>query len=215
MRCSILQSFKQPLTPAEEHRCLVLSKAGDKEARNLLIESNLRLVAHIVKKYNNLESDTEDLISIGTIGLMKAIDTYDMEKGRKLATYASRCVENELLMFFRQKRKRSKEVSLFDPIGVDKEGNEISLLDIIESEEKDAVEEMDLVDNTRILYALVGEVLTPREKQVICQRYGIGGADEITQRQIGEQMGISRSYVSRIEKRALEKLRQGFEKKRE
>lgn len=193
----------------------MLSKAGDKEARNLLIESNLRLVAHIVKKYNNLECDTEDLISIGTIGLMKAIDTYDMEKGRKLATYASRCVENELLMFFRQKRKRNKEVSLYDPIGVDKEGNEISLLDIIESDEKDMIEEMDLVDNTKVLYALVGEVLTPREKQVICQRYGIGGTTEITQRQIGEQMGISRSYVSRIEKRALEKLRQGFEKKRE
>lgn len=192
----------------------MLSKAGDKEARNLLIESNLRLVAHIVKKYNNLECDTEDLISIGTIGLMKAIDTYDMEKGRKLATYASRCVENELLMFFRQKRKRNKEISLYDPIGVDKEGNEISLLDIIESDEKDMIDEMDLVDNTKILYALVGEVLTPREKQVICQRYGIGGTTEITQRQIGEQMGISRSYVSRIEKRALEKLRQGFEKKR-
>ena len=215
MRCIVLQSFKQPLTPAEEHRCLVLSKAGDKEARNLSIESNLRLVAHIVKKYNNLECDAEDLISIGTIGLMKAIDTYDMTKGRKLATYASRCVENELLMYFRQKRKRSREVSLYDPIGVDKEGNEISLLDIIESEERDLIEEMDLLDNTKALYALVGEVLTDRERQIICQRYGIGGAEEVTQRQIGEQMGISRSYVSRIEKRALEKLRKGFEKKRE
>jgi RNA polymerase sporulation-specific sigma factor len=203
------------LTPTEEHRCLVLSKAGDKEARDLLIESNLRLVAHIVKKYNSPDCDTEELISIGTIGLMKAIDTYDMEKGRKLATYASRCVENELLMFFRQKKKRNKEVSLFDPIGVDKEGNEISLLDIIESEEKDMIEEMDLADNSKVLYALVGEVLNNREKQVICQRYGIGGIKEITQRQIGEQMGISRSYVSRIEKKALEKLRQGFEKKRE
>lgn len=215
MRCAVLQSFKQPLTPTEEHRCLVLSKAGDKEARDLLIESNLRLVAHIVKKYNSPDCDTEELISIGTIGLMKAIDTYDMEKGRKLATYASRCVENELLMFFRQKKKRNKEVSLFDPIGVDKEGNEISLLDIIESEEKDMIEEMDLADNSKVLYALVGEVLNNREKQVICQRYGIGGIKEITQRQIGEQMGISRSYVSRIEKKALEKLRQGFEKKRE
>ncbi len=180
-----------------------------------MIESNLRLVAHIVKKYNNLECDAEDLISIGTIGLMKAIDTYDMTKGRKLATYASRCVENELLMYFRQKRKRSREVSLYDPIGVDKEGNEISLLDIIESEERDLIEEMDLLDNTKALYALVGEVLTDRERQIICQRYGIGGAEEVTQRQIGEQMGISRSYVSRIEKRALEKLRKGFEKKRE
>lgn len=203
------------MTPTEEHRCLVLSRAGDKEARDLLIESNLRLVAHIVKKYNCPDCDVEEMISIGTIGLMKAIDTFNVEKGRKLATYASRCVENELLMFFRQKKKYNKEVSLFDPIGVDKEGNEISLLDIIESDEKDMIAEMDLADNLKKLYALVSEVLNDREKQVICQRYGIGGIREITQRQIGEQMGISRSYVSRIEKKALEKLRQAFEKKRE
>ncbi|MGN0242917.1 MAG: RNA polymerase sporulation sigma factor SigK [Lachnospiraceae bacterium] len=206
-----MQSFRQPLSSTQEAEYIALSRAGDKEARNMLIESNLRLVAHIVKKYSNYEKEAEDFISIGTIGLIKAIDTFDSSKGKKLATYASRCVENELLMYLRQKRKTNKEISLFDPIGTDKEGNEISLLDIIESDDPDVIENMYLEESVRKLYIFMNKVLTTREKEILILRYGLTGHSEITQKQIGDWLGISRSYVSRIEKRALLKLKREFD----
>ncbi len=178
-------------------------------AREILIERNLRLVAHIAKKYQNVDEDMEDLISIGTIGLIKAISSFDAGKG-KLSTYASRCIDNELLMLLRSKKKSSREVSLFEPIGTDKEGNEISLLDIIEHEQEDITDKMELCENTKKLVKLLDEVLTDREREIIFLRYGLLTGKEVTQREIGEALNISRSYVSRIEKRALLKLREGF-----
>ncbi len=192
---------------------LKLCKDGKKEARDILIERNQRLVAHIVKKYNTNDKDTDDLISIGTIGLIKAIDTFDMSKGIRLATYASRCIENELLMLLRGEKKQSKEVYLYEPIGADKEGNEINLLDIIESVDVDIVEELELKSNIKLLYSLVNDVLTEREKQIIVLRYGLLNNKEVTQREIAKGLDISRSYVSRIEKKALKKLKEGFENK--
>lgn len=182
------------------------------EARSILIERNQRLVAHIVKKYNANDKDTDDLISIGTIGLIKAIDTFDMSKGIRLATYASRCIENELLMLLRAEKKQSKEVYLYEPIGADKEGNEINLLDIIESVDIDIVEDLELRRNVKLLYNLVNKVLSDREKEIIVLRYGLGECREVTQREIAANLNISRSYVSRIEKKALRKLRESFEK---
>ena len=186
-------------------------KAGNKESRNILIERNQRLVAHIVKKYNTSDKDIDDLISIGTIGLIKAIDTFDMSKGIRLATYASRCIENELLMLLRGEKKQSKEVYYYEPIGADKEGNEINLLDIIESVDIDIVENLELKRNIKVLYTLVNKVLTDRERQIIVLRYGLGENKEVTQREIAASLHISRSYVSRIEKKALKKLRDSFE----
>lgn len=191
---------------------LALCKEGNKEARSILIERNQRLVAHIVKKYNANDKDTDDLISIGTIGLIKAIDTFDMSKGIRLATYASRCIENELLMLLRAEKKQSKEVYLYEPIGADKEGNEINLLDIIESVDIDIVEDLELRRNVKLLYNLVNKVLSDREKEIIVLRYGLGECREVTQREIAANLNISRSYVSRIEKKALRKLRESFEK---
>ena len=181
-----------------------------KEAREILIERNLRLVAHIAKKYQNVDEEMEDLISIGTIGLIKAVSSFDSGKG-KLSTYASRCIDNELLMLLRSKKKTSKEVSLYEPIGTDKEGNEINLLDIIESEQIDVIDRMELAGNLKRLGRIM-QNLEEREKEIIFLRYGLVTGKEITQREIGEMLGISRSYVSRIEKRALGKLRKGFEK---
>lgn len=208
-----MKSFPKPLSTKEEQMYLKLCQNGVKEARDILIERNQRLVAHIVKKYNANDKDTDDLISIGTIGLIKAIDTFDMTKGIRLATYASRCIENELLMLLRGEKKQSKEVYLYEPIGADKEGNEINLLDIIESVDIDIVEELELRRNIKILYALVNEVLTGREKQIIILRYGLSNNKEVTQREIAKELNISRSYVSRIEKKALKKLKEGFENK--
>lgn len=188
-------------------------RKGDTEARNILIERNLRLVAHIAKKYGSAERDMEDLISIGTIGLIKAVDSFDIDKEIRLATYASRCIDNELLMFMRSSKKQSKEVYLYEPIGKDKEGNLLSLLDILEAEELDIVEGLDLEEKVKELYYYVNQVLSGREKQIIRFRYGLGGGEEVTQREIAKVFGISRSYVSRIEKKALEKLRECFEKK--
>jgi RNA polymerase sporulation-specific sigma factor len=185
---------------------------GSKEARDILIERNLRLVAHIVKKYNTADKEIDDLISIGTIGLIKAIDTFDTEKGIRLATYASRCIDNELLMMLRSGKRQAKEVYLYEPIGSDKEGHEINLLDIIESSDTDIVDELELQGNVKKLYELVNKVLTKREKQIIEMRYGLNMQEEITQREIANKIGISRSYVSRIEKKALKKLRESFEK---
>lgn len=209
-----MKTFSQPLSALEEAYYLQLLKEGSGEeaerARNILIERNLRLVAHIAKKYQNVDEDMEDLISIGTIGLIKAISSFDAVRG-KLSTYASRCIDNELLMLLRSKKKNAREVSLYEPIGTDKEGNEINLLDIIEQEQADVVEQMELSENTKKLQSLLNEVLNDREREIIYLRYGILTGKEVTQREIGEALHISRSYVSRIEKRALLKLREGFE----
>ena len=209
-----MKTFQKPLSAAEEaHYIQVLQEGDDQEAakaREILIERNLRLVAHIAKKYQNVDEDMEDLISIGTIGLIKAISSFDAGKG-KLSTYASRCIDNELLMLLRSKKKSSREVSLFEPIGTDKEGNEINLLDIIEHEEEDVTEQMALCENVRKLEKLLEKVLTGREREIIFLRYGLATGREVTQREIGEKLHISRSYVSRIEKKALSKLRERFE----
>lgn len=209
-----MKTFQKPLTAAEEAHYIQALQQGDREeaarAREILIERNLRLVAHIAKKYQNVDEDMEDLISIGTIGLIKAISSFDAGKG-KLSTYASRCIDNELLMLLRSKKKSRGEVSLFEPIGTDKEGNEINLLDIIEHEQEDITEQMELYENTKKLVKLLDEVLTDREREIIYLRYGLLTGKEVTQREIGEQLHISRSYVSRIEKKALGKLRERFE----
>lgn len=212
-----MKTFMQPLSPLEEAYYLQQLKEGNGEeaerAREILIERNLRLVAHIARKYQNVDEDMEDLISIGTIGLIKAISSFDAGKG-KLSTYASRCIDNELLMLLRSKKKNSREISLFEPIGTDKEGNEISFLDIIEQEQADVTEQMELNENVRRMMSLLKEVLNDREREIICLRYGLVTGEEVTQREIGEMLQISRSYVSRIEKRALQKLREGFEKRK-
>lgn len=179
-------------------------------AKNILIERNLRLVVHVVKKYQNVNEDLEDLISIGTIGLIKAVDTYKSDRGCKLATYAARCIDNELLMKFRTRKKVAREVSLYDPIGMDGEGNEITLIDIIEQEQEDIIDQLDTSDKINQLSSLLKERLNQREYQIITMRYGLSSGEEVTQREIGDILGISRSYVSRIEKKALQKLRDGF-----
>lgn len=206
-----MKTFPQPLTADEEKAYLQRCKAGDLDARNVLIERNLRLVAHIVKKYQHTEDEMEDLISIGTIGLIKAVSTFDAEKGSRLATYAARCVENEILMFLRARKKTSRETFYYEPIGTDKEGNEINLLDIMESDEKSALEQISLKSDTRKVYELLEEKLTERERTILIMRYGLYNQREYTQREIAEQIGISRSYISRIEKNALKKLQKYFQ----
>lgn len=208
-----MKTFQKPLTSKEEIEYLRLLREGDsrqaKEAKSVLVERNLRLVAHVARKYQNTGEEMEDLISTGCIGLIKAIDTFDAGKGR-LATYACRCIDNELLMLLRSKKKLSREVFLFDSIGQDKEGNEIRLLDVIEQKPYDIAKEMDLSNDIQKLYQYVEECLTPREKKILIMRYGLGGSREMTQNEIGESLNISRSYVSRIEKRAVEKLKKSF-----
>ena len=203
-------SFPKPLTPKEEAHYLALSAKGDLEARNILIERNLRLVAHIMKKYYAQASDQEDLISIGTIGLIKGITTFDESKGARLATYAARCVENEILMHFRSQRKSSNDVSLSDYIETGTDGAALSLMDVV-SQEEDLTEQVMGRELTRQVLQAVDRVLTPQERQVICLRYGLGSGTPLRQRQVAEKTGISRSDVSRIEKRALEKLRKVLE----
>ena len=198
-----MKTFLKPLTSAEEKLCLKRCRKGDPEAKRILIEHNLRLVAHVAKKYQNTGEDLEDLISIGTIGLIKAISTFDIDRSARLSTYAARCIDNELLMMLRSRKKCSREVSLYEPIGTDKEGNEISLLDIIESPPVDVIENYSTQQD--ILH-----LLSPKEYQVICYRYGIFDEPELTQREIAARLDISRSYVSRIEKNALKKLRTLF-----
>lgn len=198
-------AFPQPLSEEEEEKYLHRLQDGDKEARNLLIEHNLRLVAHIVKKFENTGEDTEDLISIGTIGLIKGVESYSPEKGTKLATYAARCIENEILMHLRSLKKTKKDVSLHDPIGTDKEGNEITLIDVLKADNHDVVDVVQLKMEKKKIYQHI-HVLDEREKEVIVGRFGLDLEKEKTQREIAKELGISRSYVSRIEKRALMKL---------
>lgn len=205
-----MKSFPQPLTAAEERYYMQKYTEGDLEAKHILIERNLRLVAHIVKKYQSSPEDTEDLLSIGTIGLIKAVVTFNPEKCVRLGTYAARCIENEILMYMRAKKKSSKEISLYEPIGTDREGNEIQLYDIIETEEDDAHKKVELNDDIKVLYHKVESELSPRERMVLKMRYGLYNEEEYTQREIAKQLGISRSYVSRIEKSAIEKLRGYF-----
>lgn len=198
-------AFPQPLNEKEEEKYLKQMAHGDKYARNALIEHNLRLVAHITKKFENTNEDTEDLISIGTIGLIKAIESYQPNKGTKLATYAARCIENEILMHLRSLKKARKDVSLHDPIGMDKEGNEITLIDILGTDRDEIVDEVQLKIEKRKIYNHL-HILDEREQEVIRNRFGLAGLEEKTQREIAKELGISRSYVSRIEKRALIKL---------
>ena len=205
-----MKTFPQPLEAEEEQYYLQRLKEGDGQARDILVERNLRLVAHIVKKYQGTGEETEDLISIGTIGIIKAVMNFDSGKGSRLATYAARCVENELLMYFRSKKKTARETSYYDPIGTDKEGNEIHLLDIMESSERDAFSRVCLKEDSRKLYALLRKILTERERTVLVMRYGLYNGREYTQREVAAKLGISRSYISRIEKNALLKLREYF-----
>lgn len=206
-----MRTFLEPLKPEEERYYLELMKQGDKGARDILIERNLRLVAHVIKKYNHEDRDMEDLLSIGTIGLIKAINSFKPEKGNKLATYAAKCIENELLMMLRSEKKKNREISLNEPIGTDKEGNAISFLDVMEQKNEDILEKMELREDIKKLKEFVETELTDREKQIITERYGLNGEKARTQKVIGEKYGISRSYVSRIEKRALNKLRKAFD----
>ncbi len=202
-----MKTFPKPLTIEEEKMYLSKYKEGDKTAGDILIERNLRLVAHIAKKYNQGDRDMEELISVGTIGLIKAINTFDGSKGNRLVTYASKCIDNEILMMMRNEKKRNKEVSLYEPVGTDRDGNEINLLDIIENNEKDMFDEYTRKENVKWLYSKLDEVLTKREKTIIVMRYGLYGGREITQREVAKMLGISRSYVSRIEKKAIQILK--------
>ena len=205
-----MQSFPQPLSTQEEEQLLQGMFEGDSSCRNRLIEHNLRLVAHVVKKYSNTIYETDDLISIGTIGLIKAVDSFKQSKGIRLATYASRCIENELLMLMRSSKKQSREVSLFDPIGSDKEGNTIQLLDICVAEEVDIIGQMEEQQKLNKLQEYIDKMLTKREKEIIMLRYGLKDGREVTQREIADKLNISRSYVSRIEKKALSKLKAAY-----
>jgi len=204
-----LKTFEKPLTAGEEAEILRMLKGESaiqaKKAKEILIERNLRLVAHVVKKYQNIDEDMDDMISIGCIGLIKAIDTFDINKGR-LATYACRCIDNEILMMLRNKKKTSREVSLYEPIGQDKEGNEIHLMDILEQDQRDIVEDLELQSTKKKLFRGMQECLTEREREIVILRYGLSEGHEMTQNEIGQLLGISRSYVSRIEKKALQKL---------
>ena len=200
-------TFPLPLDEAEEQMYLKKFKEGDKAAKSILIERNLRLVAHIVKKYSFPNKDVDELISIGTVGLIKAIDSFDSSKGTRLATYASRCIENEILMLFRNNKKQKSEIYLQDPIGVDKEGNEFCLLDILSSEKDCVLEKVESNLQIRALYKKLVESLTKRESSILIMRYGLIDGKCKTQREIAVNLGISRSYVSRIEKKALKKLK--------
>ena len=210
LRLSGNGSFPKPLSLAEERLWLERLSQGDSQARSVLIEHNLRLVSHIIKKYYVQSADQEDLVSIGTIGLIKGISSFDPSKGARLATYAARCIENEILMYFRGQKKLQGEVSLSDSIDTDKEGNALQLMDVVGVDDT-MLEDLHDRDNALRLRHLVGEVLTPREAEIIRLRYGLGGTIPLTQREAASTFGISRSYVSRIEKRALEKLKAALE----
>lgn len=197
--------FPDPLSKEEEEKQIKKASKGDKNARNILIEHNLRLVAHIVKKYDHGSENSDDLISIGTIGLIKGIDSYKQNQKVKLSTYCSRCIENELLMYYRANKKSNKNISLDEPLGYDKEGNAITIIDILKTPNPDFALDLHTKDNIKLLDKYFN-ILSEREKEIIIKRYGLNNQDELTQKEIAKEMGISRSYVSRIEKRALTKM---------
>lgn len=201
--------FPEPLDKEEEKRLIQIMRLGDKEARNKLIEHNLRLVAHIVKKFDKSKNDVDDLISIGTIGLIKGVDSFSVKHGTRITTYCARCIENEILMYFRSNKKNNKNVSINEPIGFDKDGNEISFIDIIKTPSPDFTEELHIKNNITLLKNYMS-TLNEREKNIIINRYGLNDKDELTQKEIAKQLNISRSYVSRIEKRALTKILKEF-----
>lgn len=204
-------SFPQPLSSAEEQNYLKLLKEGDTSAKNKLIEHNLRLVAHVIKKYYSKVNDQDDLVSIGTIGLIKAINTFDSSKGTRLSSYAARCIENEVLMFFRNGKKSSLDISINEPIDTDKDGSALTLIDIMSTEDS-ILDQIDIKIKSEKLHKYISEILSPREQLIIELRYGLNGNQPITQREVASRMKISRSYVSRIEKKALLELRKKFER---
>lgn len=205
--------FPDPLTKEEEEKYINLLLKKDKHARDILIEHNLRLVAHIVKKFENSNTDTDDLISIGTIGLIKGIDSYSLKHGTKITTYCARCIENEILMYFRSNKKNNMVVSLDEPIGFDKDGNEVTILEVLKTPKPDYVDEISKKDNITLLKKYLN-ILNPREKEIIKRRYGLNNLDEQTQKEIAQSLNISRSYVSRIEKRATTKILREFLKEK-
>lgn len=213
-----MKPFLQPLSAKEEMKLIGLLRSEDsrerESAKEKLIEHNMRLVAHIAKKYQTGNPETEELIAVGTVGLVKAILSFDETKGSKLGTYAARCIDNELLMMMRAKKKTFREISLQEPVGTDQDGNELHLLDVIECEPRDIIEEIHDEEVLRNVHGLIERILTSREKQVLYMRYGLENGDEISQKEIGKQLGISRSYVSRIEKKALMKLKEAMEKQK-
>lgn len=204
--------FPEPLSKEEEEKYVEMMMTGDQAARAKLIEHNLRLVAHIVKKFETSTNDVDDLIGIGTVGLIKGIDSFSPDKNVRLTTYIAKCAENEILMYFRADKKNSKNVSIYDGISYDKDGNEVTILDVLKTEEPDFAEDIYISDNIKLLREYL-KVLTPREREVLTKRYGLDNTDEITQKEIAKKLGISRSYVSRIEKRAITKILREFIKK--
>lgn len=206
-----MKAFDKPLTAAEEKEMLRRLEQGDIEARNVLIEKNMRLVAHMTRKYVTADREIEDLISVGTIGLIKAINSFKPDKNIRLATYAAKCIDNEILMMLRTEKRKMNEVSIYEPVGKDKEGNEISIIDVVGEEQVDVVEECIRDQRIKCLEKNMNKVLTKREKMIIINRYGLGDNEEMTQNDLAKKLGISRSYVSRIEKKALSKLKNMLE----
>lgn len=201
-----MKVFEKPLSEQEEKEMLIRSRNGDIEARNILVEKNMRLVAHMIKKYACAEKDTQDLISVGTIGLIKAVNTFNPNKKIRLATYAAKCIDNEILMMLRNDKKKMQELSLYEPIGTDKEGNDITFIDVVGDETRDDVGEMLTAEQLKCIYDNMDNILTEREKTIIIGRFGLFGSKEMTQNELAAKLNISRSYVSRIERHALNKL---------
>lgn len=201
-----MKVFEKPLSEQEEKEMLIRSRNGDIEARNILVEKNMRLVAHMIKKYACAEKDTQDLISVGTIGLIKAVNTFNPDKKIRLATYAAKCIDNEILMMLRNDKKKMQELSLYEPIGTDKEGNDITFIDVVGDETRDDVGEMFTAEQLKCIYDNMDNILTEREKTIIIGRFGLFGSKEMTQNELAAKLNISRSYVSRIERHALNKL---------
>ncbi len=204
-------SFPPALKPKEEERLIKLKEQGDTDAKNKLIEHNLRLVAHVIKKYYSTSDKQEDLISIGTIGLIKAVNTYKSDKGTRFATYAGRCIENEILMFFRAQKKSASDISIDEPIDTDSEGNPLTLMDIVAAEDT-ILDDIYLSSLNKKMYGFINDIKDGRDKAIIIMRYGLNNSRPLTQRETAEKLGISRSYVSRIEKRVLSELKEKFDK---
>ena len=201
-----MKVFEKPLSEQEEKEMLIRSRNGDIEARNILVEKNMRLVSHMIKKYACAEKDTQDLISVGTIGLIKAVNTFNPDKKIRLATYAAKCIDNEILMMLRNDKKKMQELSLYEPIGTDKEGNDITFIDVVGDETRDDVGEMLTAEQLKCIYDNMDNIFTEREKTIIIGRFGLFGSKEMTQNELAAKLNISRSYVSRIERHAINKL---------